>query len=171
MHGALSESGELYGAGANRGDGMEEYTLDRPEDRASAMWKHMRAWDRERGAGSGSKSVPRSDWNYIGGLADEGLSGGGGGGARPGGAQRGAEGSGLGDLRKRSLAQISGMWGMADARPSKYINGAACVGAKLTNGVDSSLRPDMAYLLERPHRRARLDEPEMALSEASTTAP
>ena len=171
MHGAFSESGGLYGAGANRGEGMDEYIMDRPEDRASAMWKHMCAQrDREHSVAKGSKGAPRCDWNYVGGVAEESLVGGGGA-ARGGGTHRGGGRAAVGDVRKRSLAQMSGMWGMADTRPHKSYHGAGCASAKMTNSVDSSLRPDLSKFIERPHRRARLDEPDMALSEASTTAP
>lgn len=135
MHGAFSESGGVYGAGANRGDGMDEYMMDRPGDRAGAMWKSMRAWDRDQNVGNGSKDSRRCDW------------------------------------KKRSLTQISSMWGMADG---PYIHGAASACSSThaaKNNVDSSMRRETAGFMKRARSDRggwRYTEPEMALSEAST---
>eukprot|EP00277_Geminigera_cryophila_P046631 CAMPEP_0173086122 /NCGR_PEP_ID=MMETSP1102-20130122/22454_1 /TAXON_ID=49646 /ORGANISM="Geminigera sp., Strain Caron Lab Isolate" /LENGTH=506 /DNA_ID=CAMNT_0013966381 /DNA_START=561 /DNA_END=2077 /DNA_ORIENTATION=+ len=71
MHGAFTESGGVYDAGSNRGDGMDEYMVDRPGDRAWAMLKSMRTWDRDHNAGNGSKDSRRCDWNYLGGKAED----------------------------------------------------------------------------------------------------
>jgi len=169
MHGAFTESGGVYDAGSNRGDGMDEYMVDRPGDRAWAMLKSMRTWDRDHNAGNGSKDSRRCDWNYVGGKAED--SAGGSWGGRSNGVHRDQGGAASGDYKKRSLSQISSMWGMADG---PYINEGlgACSGTSAKNNVDSSMRRETAGFI----KRARVDrggwrgdnEPEMALSEAST---
>lgn len=164
MHGAFSETGGIYG-GSNRGDGLEDYALERPGDRASAIWKHMRARDSTNN-NNGNSDVRRCDWNYLGSMSTHDMRGGGG----DGSLQRGQGGAGV-DWRKRSLSEISGMCGMADG-PQKYRYADSCAGAgsKMFNSVDSSIRPETAEFIKKARladRRRKLDEGE-TLSEAST---
>ena len=173
MHGAFSESGGVYGGGANRGEGLDDslLSMDCPADRVSAMFRHMRACDSNHPKG-GSKDTRRCDWNYLGGMSTE--DGRGVGGGRCNGVYRGqagGEASGA-DWRKRSLSELSGMWGMADGpyvnRGTGVITGTA---SKLYNSVDNSIRPEAAEFIKRARwsdRKPRLDEPEKALSETST---
>lgn len=160
MHGAFSESGGVYGA--NRGDGVDEFGWDRPADRASAIWKHMRVTDSSQSNGTDTR---RCDWNYLGGLGDDGPGAGGGMARSDGGVHRGRAEAGGVDWRKRSLSQISRLCGVANGQ---NINGGAgsstSHGPKMTNTTDSSMRYESASSV----KRSQLDEPEMALSEAST---
>ena len=177
MHNAFSQSGGSYGGGANRADGMSEYsTLDRPGDRASAIWKHMCARDKERErstAGSG-KEARRCDWNYLGGMAMEESCGRGSVGGLSNGVHSTSGGAAGGDWRKRSLSQISGIWGMATG-PYIYRGGYGAIARESakSNSCDSSVRPETAAFIKKARwadRRPKLDDNgEKALSEASTS--
>jgi len=162
MHGAFSESGGIYG-GSNRGDGLDDYPLERPCDRASAIWKHMRAGDLTNN--NGNSDVRRCDWNYLGSMSTQDMRGG-----VDGGMQRGQGGQG-GDWRKRSLSEISGMCGMANG-PQKYRYADSCVGSgsKMFNSVDSSIRPETAEFIKKARWADKLRKAEEGetLSEAST---
>ena len=163
MHGAFSESGGIYG-GTNRGDGLDDYPLERPGDRASAIWKHMRAGDLTNN--NGNSDVRRCDWNYLGSMSTQDMRGGGG----EGGMQRGQGGMG-GDWRKRSLSEISGMFGMANGlQKHRYAGSCVGSGSKMFNSVDSSIRPETAEFIKKARWADKLrkaDEGE-TLSEAST---
>ena len=161
MHGAFSESGGVYGAGANRGDGLDEFGWDRPADRASAIWKHMRVAE---GSQSNNKETRRCDWNYLGGMGDDGVGASGGVARSDSGVHRGRAEAGGVDWRKRSLSQISRMCGVANGRHIDGGGSSTSNSPKTINTTDSSMRYAAASLV----KRARLDEPEMALSEAST---
>ena len=165
MHGAFSDSDGIYGGGSNRGEGLDENILDRPADRASALWKFMReSTQKEVNNGRDSR---RCDWNYLGAMRDDPPGGGGGGASSNVLVHRGQGGAGGLDWRKRSLSQISRMCGSADGHQMN--GGIGCsmngvTGAKMSNAIDSSIRYEVSSFA----KRTRLDEPEMALSEAST---
>ena len=157
MHGAFSESGGLYGGGSNRGLEDEYMALGRPADRASAMWQAMNG--KERNSGSLGQRGSRCDWSYLGGLAmeeREGDDSGSGGGA---GIQKGAGGAAI-DWNKRSLSQISGLWGMADGPYLRAGGGAAggCGGSKPLNSVDNSMRPETAGSIKRARLADRMQK-------------